>query len=337
MEQNLSQYKIFYEVAKTGNISKAAKELYISQPAISKAISKLEDSLGLSLFTRSSRGVQLTSEGEILFEHAKEAFDTLSRGEQELKRIQEFDIGHLRIGVSNTLCKYVLLPYLKTFIDQYPHMKVTIESQSTAQTLSRLEQQKLDLGLVAEPSLRKDLAFIPVMDIQDTFVTTPAYLNNLYVREGKDTNIFETGNIMLLDQSNMTRHHVDDYMSENHIVPRQVLEVTTMDLLIEFVKIGLGVACVIKELVQKELDNGTLVELPLEIPIHRRTIGFAYHPANQAMSLKTFLGIFILKQIWTRADARVVRGALLKKWFYAMPLYEKNRKKTPGISKVTAF
>ncbi len=76
-------------------------------------------------------------------------------------------------------------------------MKVTIESQSTAQTLSRLEQQKLDLGLVAEPSLRKDLAFIPVMDIQDTFVTTPAYLNNLYVREGKDTNIFETGNIML--------------------------------------------------------------------------------------------------------------------------------------------
>ena len=279
MEQNLSQYKIFYEVAKAGNISKAAKELYISQPAISKAISKLEDSLGLSLFTRSSRGVQLTSE----------AFDTLSRGEQELKRIQEFDIGHLRIGVSNTLCKYVLLPYLKTFIDQYPHMKVTIESQSTAQTLSRLEQQKLDLGLVAEPSLRKDLAFIPVMDIQDTFVTTPAYLNNLYVREGKDTNIFETGNIMLLDQSNMTRHHVDDYMSENHIVPRQVLEVTTMDLLIEFVKIGLGVACVIKELVQKELDNGTLVELPLEIPIHRRTIGFAYHPANQAMSLKTFL------------------------------------------------
>ena len=75
MEQNLSQYKIFYEVAKAGNISKAAKELYISQPAISKAISKLEDSLGLSLFTRSSRGVQLTSEGEILFEHTREAFE----------------------------------------------------------------------------------------------------------------------------------------------------------------------------------------------------------------------------------------------------------------------
>ena len=289
MEQNLSQYKIFYEVAKAGNISKAAKELYISQPAISKAISKLEDSLGLSLFTRSSRGVQLTTEGEILFNHAKEAFDALDRGEEELRRIQEFDIGHLRIGVSNTLCKYILLPYLKTFIDQYPHMKVTIESQSTVQTLARLEQQKLDFGLVAEPSLRGGLSFIPVMDIQDTFVTTRHYLENLYLREGRDTNVFEAGNIMLLDENNMTRHHVDDYMNEHGIIPHQILEVTTMDLLIEFAKIGLGIACVIRELVQKELDSGALVEIPLKNPIHRRTIGFAYPPTNQTLALKTFL------------------------------------------------
>ena len=289
MEQNLSQYKIFYEVAKAGNISRAAKELYISQPAISKSISKLEDSLGLSLFTRSSRGVQLTCEGEVLFEHVREAFEALDRGEQELKRIQEFDIGHLRIGVSNTLCKYILLPYLKTFVDQYPHMRVTIESQATAQTLARLEQQKIDLGLVAEPSLKKELSFIPVMDIQDIFVATPAYLENLYLREGRDTSLFETGNIMLLDTSNMTRRYVDEYMAQNNIYPRQILEVTTMDLLIEFAKIGLGIGCVIKELVQKELESGVLTEIPLDIPIHRRTIGFAYHPTNQALALKTFL------------------------------------------------
>lgn len=289
MEQNLSQYKIFFEVAKAGNISRAAKELYISQPAISKAISKLEDSLGLSLFTRSSRGVQLTSEGGVLFEHTREAFDALERGELELKRIQEFDIGHLRIGVSNTLCKYILLPYLKTFIDQYPHMNVTIESQSTTLTLTRLEQRKIDLGLAAEPSGRRDLSFIPVMDIQDIFVTSPSYLENLYLREGRNTNLFETGNIMLLDSNNMTRRHVDEYMSGNSISPRQVLEVTTMDLLIEFAKIGLGIGCVIRELVGKELDSGVLVEIPLDTLIPRRTIGFSYHPANQALALRTFL------------------------------------------------
>ncbi len=147
MEQNLSQYKIFYEVAKAGNISKAAKELYISQPAISKSISKLEDSLGVSLFTRNSRGVQLTSEGELLFHHTESAFEALSRGENELKRIKDFNIGHLRIGVSNTLCKYILLPYLKGFIEKYPHVKITIESQSTTHTIAMLEQQHIDLGL----------------------------------------------------------------------------------------------------------------------------------------------------------------------------------------------
>ena len=154
------------------------------------------------------------------------------------------------------------------------------------------DSEELSIGgldQVAEPSVRRDLAFIPVMDIQDTFVTTPNYLENLYLREGQDTSLFETGNIMLLDTSNMTRHHVDEYMAENNIFPHQILEVTTMDLLIEFAKIGLGIACVIKELVQKELDSGMLVEIPLDIPIHRRTIGFAYHPANQAMALKTFL------------------------------------------------
>lgn len=289
MEQNLSQYKIFYEVAKAGNISKAAKELYISQPAISKAISKLEDSLNVVLFTRSSRGVHLTPEGELLFGHAQSAFQALEMGEQELKRIREFHIGHLRIGVSNTLCKYILLPYLKNFIEQYPHIKITIESQATAKTISMLEQHTLDVGLVAEPSTHSGLSFIPVMDIQDIFVSTRHYLNNLYLREGKDADLFHSGNIMLLDQNNMTRHHVDEYMKEQAIDPKQILEVTTMDLLIEFAKIGLGVACVIKELVQKELDSGRLMEIPLACPIHKRTIGFAFQGGSQSNALKTFL------------------------------------------------
>ena len=274
MEQNLAQYKIFYEVAKAGNISKAAKELYISQPAISKAISKLEDSLKVCLFTRSSRGVHLTPEGELLFSHTQAAFQALDQGEQELRRIREFNIGHLRIGVSNTLCKYILLPYLKNFIEQYPHIKITIEGQATAKTISMLDQSSLDLGLVAEPSLRSGLSFIPVMDIQDIFVTTRHYLENLYLREGQDADLFACGNIMLLDQSNMTRHHVDEYLKACQIQPKQILEVTTMDLLIDFARIGLGAGCVIKNFVEDELQSGVFVEIPMDPPIPRRTIGF---------------------------------------------------------------
>lgn len=288
MEQNLSQYKIFFEVAKAGNISRAAKELYISQPAISKSISKLEDSLGVILFTRNSRGVQLTEEGKLLFAHTQAAFEALNRGEQELKRVKDFHIGHLRIGVSNTLCKYILLPYLKIFIEKYPHIKITIESQSTAHTVNMLEQQRLDLGLIARPSNRRPLLFSPVMDIQDTFVATKTYLDNLYLREGKKADLFQAGNFLFLDKTNVTRKYIDEYLNENQIVLNQLLEVTTMDLLIEFTKIGLGIGCVIKEFVQKEIDDQTLVQIPMDSPIKKRTVGFAYHPAGMSTAMELF-------------------------------------------------
>ena len=289
MEQHLSQYRIFYEVAKTGNISRAAKELYISQPAISKAISKLEESLSVVLFARNSRGVTLTPEGQILFDHISRAFEDIFLGEQQLKRIRELNIGQIRIGVSNTLCRFILLPYLENFIRNYPHVKIIIESQSTVHTVSQLENGLLDLGLIALPSNRKSLMFSPLLDIQDTFVATPDYLKNLKLREGTDCNPFSSGSVMLLDKSNITRKYVDEYLSAHHIDINELLEVTTMDLLIEFARIGLGIGCVIKEFVQEDLKAGKLVELPLKPALKKRTIGFSYSSANPNPTLKTFL------------------------------------------------
>lgn len=289
MDQNLSQYRIFYAVAKAGNISRAAKELYISQPAISKSISKLEDSLNTVLFTRNSRGVQLTEEGQVLFEHTRGAFAELAKGEQELKRIREFNLGHIRIGVSNTLCRFIMVKYLKGFIEQYPHIKITIESQPTTRTLDMLEQQRIDVGLVVEQKAAKNMEFIPVMDIEDIFVATPSYLENLRLREGADTDVFQSGNLMLLDKNNITRHYIDDYMNINHIVANNLLEVTTMDLLIEFIRIGLGIGCVIKEFVKEDLDSGRLIQLNLDTPIHKRTVGFLWQSSRTSKALDTFL------------------------------------------------
>lgn len=286
MEQDLSLYKIFHMVANTHSISKAAKELYVSQPAISKSIKKLEDNLNTRLFLRSSKGVRLTDEGFILYEHTKRAFEELSIGEKSIQHINELGIGHLKIGVSTTLCKYVLLSYLQDFITKYPHIKVTIKCQSTYQTLELLEQNKIDIGLIGKPNSLKNLDFYKVGEIQDTFVATRSYLEHLQVRENasseevedtmKSNEIFKTCNLMLLDEKNITRLYVDDYFKENQIETNQVLEVTSMDLLIEFAKISLGVACVIKEFVTPELNSHIFIEIPLEKPLKRRDIGFVF-------------------------------------------------------------
>ena len=289
MDQSLSSYRIFYEVARTENISRAAKELYISQPAISKSISKLEDSLNVPLFVRSSRGAQLTEEGRVLYEHVRAAFEQLDMGEQEIHRIHTLGIGQIRFGVSTTLCKYILVPYLKDFIPMNPHIRINILSQSTMKTLDLLEQRQIDIGLVAEPKNLNDLEFFPVTEIEDGFVVSKNYLENLRLREHTDVmdaGILEIGNIMLLDRQNITRKFIEAYFSEHHIEPAQVLEVPSMDLLIEFARIGLGIGCVIKDFVKEDLACKNLVEIPLTPPLAKRTIGFVYRkntPPTRAM------------------------------------------------------
>lgn len=188
MEQNLNYYKIFYEVAQSGNISKAAENLYISQPAVSKSITKLEQSLNHTLFTRSKKGVRLTDEGQTLYQHLSTAFESIENAEKTLKRIGQLGMGQLRIGVSTSLCKHILLPYLQDFIRDNPHVKVSIECNPTYETIQLLKQGKIDIGLICETPLDKQFHFMPLRTIQDTFVTTQTYLDNLILRENDSIN-----------------------------------------------------------------------------------------------------------------------------------------------------
>jgi len=290
MNQNLSSYWIFYTVANAGNISKAAKELYISQPAISKSIQKLEESLNCKLFSRSSRGVILTDEGNLLYGHVKEAFETLNTGEDKLKRSIELGVGHIQIGVSSTLCKFMLLPYLREFIHQNPHISISISCQSTNETLRLLDENKIDIGLIGKPDVLKGFQFDFLGDIEDTFVATPEYLSNLSERGIKKDEVLEHATLMLLDKNNITRRYIDDYLQMNHISASETIDISDMGLLIDFAKIGVGIACVIKSFVAKELADGKLVEIPLEQAIQKREVGFAYKEnVRPSKSLENFI------------------------------------------------
>lgn len=296
--QNLNLYHIFYVTAGCGNISSAAKELYISQPAISKAISKLESNLSTTLFTRNSRGVKLTLEGEILYKQLDMAFHAIRQGEETLKRNGELGVGELSIGVSTTLCKYVLMPYLQRFIRENPYVKVSISCQSTYETIAALESGKLDIGLIGEAEKMDNLDFYPVREISDVFVTTKEYMDFLQKKSGitgpirnKDAaDLLSMSTLLLLDQNNITRQYIDKYMILHGISAEQQIEITTMDLLIEFSKIGLGVACVIDSFIEKELTEGTLIRFPMPSRIPARKIGFACKGnTTPTVSTKKFL------------------------------------------------
>ena len=295
MENNLNLYYIFYTVALHKNISGAAKELYISQPAISKAISKLEQSLDVILFHRSSRGVTLTMEGELLFTQVQTAFSAIRHGEEQLKKVNELGISQISIGVSITLCKYVLLPYLQQFVKDNPHIKVTITCHPTMETLRDIDNSVTDIGVVGIPSLPNGLTYIPFREIQDTFVTTDRYLENLKIRVGNDRKaILNNATFMMLNKENISRKYVDMYLSTHQITMDNIIEINTMDLLIELAKIDLGIACVIKDFVKDELDDHSLTEVSLGRAIPKRKLGLVYKDDTiMTDAMKKFISYFM--------------------------------------------
>ena len=276
---NLSRYKIFLAVAECKSISKAAAQLYISQPAVSITIKKLEENLNTTLFIRKSKGVELTENGRKLYENAKRAFQILFDTENRLRFHQ--NTGYLRIAASNVLCKYFLMPYLKEFTSSYPNTDVSITCTSSATACTMVEQCSIDLALVAKPENLGTAVYHSLGVIEYIFVCTSAYRDKLNCSNDK---IFEHGNIILLDKDNVSRRHLNNYYAQNKITPLHILEVNEMDLLIEFAKMGIGVSCVVKQFVEEELKAGSLIEIELSKPIAPREIGFLYNqiqPMNE--------------------------------------------------------
>lgn len=349
MIDNLNYYRVFLAVAETGSISRAAEQLYISQPAVSKSIRNLEDALTVRLIDRSSRGITLTEHGQLLYDHLREAFASIRTAEEELQQINMLGIGELRIGASTSLCRNILLSYLSDFIMKYPHIKLFISCHSTMTTIRKLEEGSIDLGLICETNLPDKLSYHPLQEIHDIFVVNPSYLEHLYIREqaaersienpwllaGNVTSllgaattrtsatthaaasrasasshaaapsflpdmpteeILEKSHLLLLEQGNVTRNHLDHYFYQQNIQPGQVLDVNNMDLLIDFAKIGMGVSSVVKEFATEALEGGHLIELPMKPPVPSRTVGFSINlQRRQSSSLQKFLQVLGLE------------------------------------------
>lgn len=232
-----------------------------------------------TLFIRKPKGVALTENGRKLYENAGRAFHILLETEDWIRFHQ--GTGYLRIAASNVLCKHFLMPYLQEFTNTYPDTEISITCTSSAAACSMAEQCSIDLALAARPEKLGTLQYHSLGIIEYIFVCTPAYKDKLHC---SDDEIFERGNIMLLDKDNVSRRHLNHYYEQNQINPLHILEVNEMDLLIAFAKMGIGVSCVVKQFVEEELEAGTLMEIELSEPISPREIGFLYNrvwPVNE--------------------------------------------------------
>lgn len=271
---NLELYRFFYYVAKAGNVSKASEQLYVTQPAVSRAIKQLEEELGCQLFFRTSKGVKLTQEGEVLFQNVEQAFNFISSGERKVSEIKGLQTGEVKIGASDTLCKYYLAPFLKLFKTYFPAIKVVVTCPNTPEIVRLIKAGEIDFGLVNMPLKDEQLGFKHIMNIQDCFVGGQKYKHlSGTKRHIKDIAKYP---MLLLEKTSNTRIYIDEYLKKNSIEVTPDFEFPNIDLLIHFAKYDFGIACVMENFVGDILDNSALYKINLIEKIPPRSMSVAW-------------------------------------------------------------
>ena len=261
-------------VGKSESFSKAAKDLYMTQPAVSQAIMQLERELDTRLFNRTPKGVSLTNEGSLLFEYVHSAINLIDVGEEKMLEFKNLTTGELKIGVGDTISRYFLLPYLEAFHNKYPNIKFKIVNGTTLEICSILKSGAVDIAICNFPIDDPTLEQIPCFDIQDTFVCGEKYKHIL----SKPLSLHELVKLPLifLEPKSNSRKYVEDYILSKGIKISPEFELGSHDLLLEFAKINLGIACVTKEFSQEYLNKGLLYEVKLTEEIPKRNIGVCF-------------------------------------------------------------
>lgn len=275
MNIDFELYRIFYTVANNRNITAAAKELNISQPAISKSIKNLEEQLGGTLFIRTKRGVILTSEGKEFYNYIKKAIEYITSAENKFTDLINLETGCIRIGISTTLTKEFLLPYLEKFHKLYPNIDIMISTNISSELLTKLRNGLIDIVILNLNNKKydDDIEIIKCKEINDCFVINNDYLNlnnlNLSI---KDLNNYP---LILQSKESNTRDFIDNFAKEHNVVLKPNMELASYTLVVTLAKIGFGIGYATKEYIKKELENKELFELKIKETIPPRYIGIA--------------------------------------------------------------
>lgn len=275
MNINFELYRIFYAVANTGNITKAAEELMISQPAISKSIKNLEEQLGGQLFIRTKRGVILTDEGREFYNYINRAMEYIYNAENKFTDLINLNTGTIKIGISSTLTKQFLIPYLEIFHNKYPKIDIQIVTNISVELIPKLKNGLIDIMIfnVVDDILDKDIDVMECKEVSDCFVVNKNYKHLLNKKLSfKDLNNYP---LILQSKRSNTRTFLDNLTKEYNVILKPNMELASYSLVVEFAKIGLGIGYVTKEYITKELEREELFELKIKESIPNKKIGIA--------------------------------------------------------------
>lgn len=265
MDINFELYKVFYYVATTLSFSEASKQLFISQSAVSQSIKALEKKLDQTLFIRSTKRVQLTPEGEILLRHVEPAMNLIKRGESQLIE-SAISGGQIRIGASDTICRYFLVPFLERFHKEFPNAHIKVTNQTSLKCVELLENGQVDLIVTNYPNsnLSNLYSVKKIARFQDVFVANDSFAE----LKNKKITLKELLKhpILMLDRQSTTSEFLHNLFQQHQLDLVPEIELSSNDLLIDLAKIGLGIAFIPDFCMAQDSKDLFFVETEEEMP-----------------------------------------------------------------------
>ncbi len=290
---NLELYRVFYTVAKCGSLTKAADELFISQPAVSQAIKQLESQLGTSLFNRTHRGMELSVQGgKLIIKQVEEALALLDNAENKLIELKTTATGTIRVGATDSIFSNVLADKIVAFNEKYPAVKFELITGTSPETLTQLKENKCDVGFINLPIEDREVNFTgTVTHLSDIFVAGEKYAS----LKGKQVSIYDLNQypMLMIEENTVARRALSRFTQTLGIQLTPDIEVANWDLMIKLVSRGMGIGCVPREYAKEELESGELFEVDVTPKLPVRGVGIAL-PKNLPVpfALREFIALF---------------------------------------------
>lgn len=265
MDINYELYKVFYHVATTLSFSEASKKLFISQSAVSQSIKALENKLSQTLFIRSTKKVRLTAEGEILLRHIEPAISLIQRGESRLLDSASTG-GQIRIGASDTICRYFLVPYIERFHQAFPKVHIKVVNATSIQCVELLKNGQADFIVVNHPNayLNHLWSIKTIKQFQDVFIANQSF-SHLKEHRPSLAELSEYP-LLMLDKRSTTSEFLHSLFQQHQLELVPEAELSSNDLLIDLARIGLGIAFVPDYCLLEQSDSLFIVKTKETLP-----------------------------------------------------------------------
>ncbi len=287
---NLNLYKTFYDVANYGSISKAAEASFTSQPAISKAIKKLEEDLKVQLFYRTLNGVELTEKGRELLYFVEKSYNNLVIAERTMLENETLNRGKLSIGMPSNVGSFFLFDKIIEFHQKYPNIEITIITGSTSKLISLLESHTVDFVIDTSPidtKHNKNITIKKLTEVPYCFVVKNK--NNTNYQDIKELKDLKDKLLILPIPGTANRIALDETLIKHHVNIENVINIHTSEMILAAVKKDLGIGYIIYNLVENEIKNGELKIINIKEKLPTTIINIIYDKNTLTTAPKKFI------------------------------------------------